>query len=59
MSVVKEDGVVAAENKQKSKKDNIFRKVKNVFSTKDDAECTAERAWLETTYGEGCNLSLE
>ena len=59
MSVVKEDGIAAAENKQKSKKDNIFRKVKNVFSTKDDAEFTAERAWLETTYGEGCNLSLE
>ena len=59
MSVINEGGAATAENKQKNKKDNIFRKVKNVFSTKDDAEFTAERAWLETTYGEGCNLSLE
>ena len=59
MSVINEGGAATAENKQKNKKDNIFRKVKNVFSTKDDTEFTAERAWLETTYGEGCNLSLE
>ena len=59
MSVIKEGGAATAENKQKNKKDNIFRKVKNVFSTKDDSDFTAERAWLETTYGEGCNLSLE
>ena len=31
MNVIKEDGVATAENKQKNKKDNIFRKVKNVF----------------------------
>ena len=59
MSVIKEGGAATAENKQKNKKDNIFRKVKNVFSTKDDSDFTAERAWLETTYGEECNLSLE
>lgn len=40
------------------KKSGIFSKVKKVFS-KEEAEFTAERAWLETTYGEGRNLSLE
>lgn len=40
------------------KKKNLLSKVKKVFS-KDEGEFTAERAWLETTYGEGCNLSLE
>ena len=59
MNVIKEDGVATTEGKQQKKKDNIFRKVKNVFLTKDDGEFTAERAWLETTYGEGCNLPLE
>lgn len=43
---------------KEEKKGNIFSKVKKVFS-KEEAEFTAERAWLETTYGEGCNLSLE
>lgn len=59
MNVIKEDGVAATEGKQQKKKDNIFRKVKNVFLSKDDGEFTAERAWLETTYGEGYNLPLE
>lgn len=44
---------------EEEKKDSIFSKMmKKVFS-KDDGEFTAERAWLETTYGEGANLSLE
>lgn len=44
---------------KEEKKDSIFSKMmKKVFS-KDDGEFTAERAWLETTYGEGANLSLE
>ena len=52
MSVINEGGAATAENKQKNKKANIFRKVKNVFSTKDDSDFTAERAWLEKTYCE-------
>ena len=44
---------------EEEKKGGIFSKmIKKVFS-KDDGEFTAERAWLETTYGEGANLSLE
>lgn len=44
---------------KEEKKSNIFSKmVKKVFS-KDEGEFTAERAWLETTYGEGVNVSLE
>ena len=44
---------------KEEKKNGIFTKIiKKVFS-KEDGEFTAERAWLETTYGEGCNMSLE
>ena len=43
---------------EEEKKGGILSKVKKVFS-KEESEFTAERAWLETTYGEGCNLSLE
>ena len=46
------------EEEKEEKKTNLFSKVKKVFS-KEETEFTAERAWLETTYGEGRNLSLE
>lgn len=57
MSMIEEGGIATVENKEE-KKNGLFSKVKKVFS-KDEGEFTAERAWLETTYGEGCNLSLE
>ena len=41
MTEIKENGVAATEGKPQKKKDNIFRKVKNVFLTKDDGEFTA------------------
>ena len=34
MNEIKENGVAATEGKQQKKKDNIFRKVKNVFFSK-------------------------
>lgn len=50
--------VLGGPDVEEEKKGGIFSKVKKVFS-KDEGEFTAERAWLETTYGEGRNLSLE
>lgn len=40
------------------KVNKIFGSIKKAFN-KDDGEFTAERAWLESTYGVGSNLSTE
>lgn len=42
-----------------AKKQNVFQKALSKVFNKNDGDFTAERAWLETTYGVGQNLSIE
>lgn len=46
------------EELKKDEKKNVLDSIKKVFAKKKD-ELTAERAWLESTYGIGANLTAE